>query len=177
MNASNLGLSSFAGSAACKSRKCLSGVDSWLVEGQGSVIERDTSRGKPHLHPSLVLASGRESGVLVVGRAAVAGHGPGIGRGSGAAGCVDTVAVARSVHDPGKLLIGLATAVDLGGDCAADLAVVRAQPALFGWWPPTRRCPAGHHRRLGRGEHSAGDPGRPRPDKNGGVGTSVTVGR
>jgi hypothetical protein len=38
----------------------------------------------------------------------------------------------RAVHDPGKVLLDLATAVALGGDCAADLALVRAQPALFG---------------------------------------------
>jgi hypothetical protein len=38
----------------------------------------------------------------------------------------------RAVHDPGKVVLDLATAVALGGDCAADLAVVRAQPALFG---------------------------------------------
>jgi hypothetical protein len=39
---------------------------------------------------------------------------------------------ARTVHDPGKVLIDLAIAVALGGDCAADLAVVRSQPQLFG---------------------------------------------
>lgn len=38
----------------------------------------------------------------------------------------------RAVHDPGKTLLDLAAAVALGGDCAADLAVVRAQPDLFG---------------------------------------------
>jgi hypothetical protein len=38
----------------------------------------------------------------------------------------------RSVHDPGKALLDLAVAVALGGDCLADLAVVRAQPELFG---------------------------------------------
>jgi len=38
----------------------------------------------------------------------------------------------RAVHDPGKVLVDLAIAVALGGDCAADLAVVRAQPDLFG---------------------------------------------
>jgi hypothetical protein len=38
----------------------------------------------------------------------------------------------RTVHDPGKVLVDLATAVALGGDCAADLAVVRSQPELFG---------------------------------------------
>ncbi|WP_053208315.1 IS1380 family transposase [Jiangella muralis] len=38
----------------------------------------------------------------------------------------------RVVHDPGKVLLDVATAVALGGDCLADLAVVRAQPELFG---------------------------------------------
>ena len=38
----------------------------------------------------------------------------------------------RKVHDPGKVLVDLATAVALGGDCAADVAVVRSQPDLFG---------------------------------------------
>ena len=32
---------------------------------------------------------------------------------------------------PAKVLLDLAIAVALGGDCAADIAVVRAQPALF----------------------------------------------
>jgi hypothetical protein len=38
----------------------------------------------------------------------------------------------RSVHDPGKVLLDLATTVALGGDCLADVAAVRAQPGLFG---------------------------------------------
>lgn len=38
----------------------------------------------------------------------------------------------RATHDPGKVLLDLATAVALGGDCLADLAVVRSQPDLFG---------------------------------------------
>jgi len=38
----------------------------------------------------------------------------------------------RAVHDPGKVLLDLAIALALGGDCAADIAVVRAQPSLFG---------------------------------------------
>jgi hypothetical protein len=35
-------------------------------------------------------------------------------------------------HDPGKIVCDVATAVALGGDCVADLAVVRAQPEIFG---------------------------------------------
>jgi hypothetical protein len=39
---------------------------------------------------------------------------------------------ARAAHDPSKVLLDVATAVALGGDCLADVAVVRAQPELFG---------------------------------------------
>jgi hypothetical protein len=39
---------------------------------------------------------------------------------------------ARTVHDPGKVLLDVAMAVALGGDCLADVAAVRAQPAVFG---------------------------------------------
>lgn len=38
----------------------------------------------------------------------------------------------RAVHDPGKVLLDVATAVALGGDCLADVAAVRSQPGLFG---------------------------------------------
>jgi hypothetical protein len=34
--------------------------------------------------------------------------------------------------DPGKVVLDLAVVIALGGDCLADLAVVRAQPELFG---------------------------------------------
>lgn len=39
---------------------------------------------------------------------------------------------ARSIHDPGKTVLDLAVAIALGGDCLADAALVRTQPALFG---------------------------------------------
>jgi hypothetical protein len=39
---------------------------------------------------------------------------------------------ARSVHDPGKAVLDLAVAIALGGDCLADVAVLRAQPEVFG---------------------------------------------
>lgn len=38
----------------------------------------------------------------------------------------------RAQHDPGKVLLDVATAVALGGDCLSDLAAVRSQPELFG---------------------------------------------
>jgi hypothetical protein len=36
----------------------------------------------------------------------------------------------RAVHDLGKIVADLAMAVALGGDCLADIAVLRAQPEL-----------------------------------------------
>jgi hypothetical protein len=35
-------------------------------------------------------------------------------------------------HDPGKILVDLAVAAAVGGDCLADIAVLRGQPQLFG---------------------------------------------
>ena len=39
---------------------------------------------------------------------------------------------ARAAHSPGKIVTDLAVALALGGDCLADVAVLRAQPELFG---------------------------------------------
>ena len=38
----------------------------------------------------------------------------------------------RAVHDPGKILADLVVMLALGGDCLADVAVLRAQPQLCG---------------------------------------------
>ncbi|MFD3701010.1 IS1380 family transposase [Streptomyces sp. NPDC058646] len=38
----------------------------------------------------------------------------------------------RAVHDPGKILLDVALAVALGGDCLADVEMLRAEPAVFG---------------------------------------------
>jgi hypothetical protein len=37
-----------------------------------------------------------------------------------------------AVHDPGKVLCDLAMTLALGGDCLADVALLRAEPAVFG---------------------------------------------
>jgi Transposase DDE domain group 1 len=37
-----------------------------------------------------------------------------------------------AIHDSCKIVLDLAVAVALGGDCAADIAVLRAQPGVFG---------------------------------------------
>lgn len=38
----------------------------------------------------------------------------------------------RAVHDPGKVLLDVALATALGGDCLADVAMLRAEPGVFG---------------------------------------------
>lgn len=36
------------------------------------------------------------------------------------------------MHDPGKILLDVALAVAPGGDCLADVVVLRAEPTVFG---------------------------------------------
>ncbi len=38
----------------------------------------------------------------------------------------------RAVHHPGKVLLDVALAVALGGDCLADVAMLRCEPAISG---------------------------------------------
>ena len=54
------------------------------------------------------------------------------GLGEGLAGALARWRAPRAVHDPGKILTDLAIALALGGDCLADVAVLRAQPELAG---------------------------------------------
>ena len=37
-----------------------------------------------------------------------------------------------AVHDPAKVLLDLALGLAVGGDCLADIAVLRAEPGVFG---------------------------------------------
>lgn len=37
-----------------------------------------------------------------------------------------------AIHDPGKIVLDLAVTLTIGGDCAADLALLRAEPSVFG---------------------------------------------
>lgn len=82
--------------------------------------------------PNLVLDPARESlisssGALLVNETVrVAGLDRGLSR------TLSRWRPARAAHDPGKVLLDVATAVALGGDCLADVAVVRSQPEVFG---------------------------------------------
>ena len=72
---------------------------------------------------SLISSSGAS---MLLRTAAVSGLAVGLSRALG------SWRPARAVHDPGKTVLDLAVAIALGGDCLADVAVLRAQPQLFG---------------------------------------------
>jgi hypothetical protein len=68
-----------------------------------------------------------QTGVLLLAEAArITGLGQGLEDGLG------QWRAPRAVHDPGKIVTDLAMTLALGGDCLADVAVVRAQPDLCG---------------------------------------------
>jgi hypothetical protein len=54
------------------------------------------------------------------------------GLGRGLSQALEPWRAPRAVHDPGKIVADLAAALALGGDCLADIAVLREQPALAG---------------------------------------------
>ena len=74
----------------------------------------------------------------------------------------------NAVHDPAKVVCDLAVTLALGGDCLADVALLRAEPGVYGrvasdptgqefeaWLdvtcpPPRRRLPQTHHMRRDR---------------------------
>jgi len=39
----------------------------------------------------------------------------------------------NAVHDPAKVVCDLAVTLALGGDCLADVALLRAEPGVYGW--------------------------------------------
>lgn len=82
--------------------------------------------------PMLVLDPARESLVSSSGGLLLRRTGEISGLGRALSAALSPWGSSRGVHDPGKVLLDVATAVALGGDCLADIAVVRAQPEVFG---------------------------------------------
>jgi hypothetical protein len=54
----------------------------------------------------------------------------GLGRGLSAA--MEQWQVPRAVHEPGRIVTDLAAPLVVGGDCLAEIAVLREQPELAG---------------------------------------------
>jgi hypothetical protein len=82
--------------------------------------------------PGVVLDGGRESLISSSGALLIRESIRVAGLRGGLSSALAGWAPARAVHDPGKVMLDVATAVALGGDCLADVAAVRAQPELFG---------------------------------------------
>jgi hypothetical protein len=80
----------------------------------------------------LVLDDGRESLVSSSGALLIRQTARLVGLDRGLSAALARWRADRAVHDPGKVLLDVATVVALGGDCLADVAAVRAQPELFG---------------------------------------------
>ena len=78
-----------------------------------------------------------------------------------------------AVHDPGKVITDLAVTLALGGDCLADIALLRAEPGVYG---PVASDPRGvAHDRPARPGCPAGA-GRDQPRAGGGTSPGVEAG-
>mgnify|MGYP000957250604 CR=1 FL=1 len=71
-------------------------------------------------------AVGQAGGVLLTSTVRAAGLGVGL------SAALAPWRPANATHDPAKVLLDLALTLALGGDTCSDLAVVRAEPAVFG---------------------------------------------
>ena len=71
-------------------------------------------------------AVGQAGGVLLTSTVRAAGLGVGL------SAALAPWRAANATHDPAKVLLDLALTLALGGDTCSDLAVVRAEPAVFG---------------------------------------------
>lgn len=102
-----------------------------LVEGPVSCTERSTFQVQQRIgsYPRVRIEGGgravvsQAGGVLLVETVRKAGLDTAI------SAALTPWRKARAVHDPGKILLDVALAVALGGDC---LAMLRCEPAVFG---------------------------------------------
>jgi hypothetical protein len=82
--------------------------------------------------PNLVLDPARESLISSSGALLLKETSRVTGLGRGLSQALSPWRPVRASHDPGKVLLDVALAVALGGDCLADVAAVRSQPQVFG---------------------------------------------
>lgn len=71
-------------------------------------------------------AVGQAGGVLLTQTMAVTGLGADLSK------ALSRWRKPLAVHDPAKVVCDLALTLALGGDCLADIAVLRAQPSVYG---------------------------------------------
>jgi hypothetical protein len=90
------------------------------------VKKRSRLYPRPTVSSGSVSAVGQAGGVLLTETVRAAGLD---------AGLITALGRCRrpgAVHDPAKVVLDLAVALALGGDCLADIAVLRAEPGLYG---------------------------------------------
>jgi hypothetical protein len=71
-------------------------------------------------------AAGQAGGVLLTDTIRISGLGAEL------SAALDRWRRPTAVHDPAKIILDLAVTLALGGDCLADIAVLRAEPGLYG---------------------------------------------
>jgi Transposase DDE domain group 1 len=71
-------------------------------------------------------AVGQAGGVLLTETIAAAGLGPAM------SAALSGWRKPLAVHDPAKVILDLAVTLALGGDCLADIALLRSEPGLYG---------------------------------------------
>jgi hypothetical protein len=86
------------------------------------------SRFYPHVRVDTagVPAIGQAGGVLLTDTAAVAGLDAGL------SSALSPWRKPLAIHDPGKVVLDLALTLAVGGDCLADIALLRAEPGVYG---------------------------------------------
>jgi len=82
--------------------------------------------------PNLVLDPARESLISSSGALLLKETSRVTGLGRGLCRALSPWRPVRASHDPGDVVLDVALAVALGGDCLADVAAVRSQPHVFG---------------------------------------------
>ena len=81
---------------------------------------------QPHHDTDSTRVVGQAGGMLLTRTALVSGLAAGLSR------ALSPWRKPLAFHDPGKILCDLAISLALGGDCLADAAVLRAEPAVYG---------------------------------------------
>lgn len=89
-------------------------------------MKRNGLYPRVHVDTADVSAVGQAGGVLLTEAAAVTGLGAELSR------ALAPWRKPLAVHDPAKVVLDLAVALALGGDCLADVALLRAEPGVYG---------------------------------------------
>lgn len=84
------------------------------------------------LRPWLPIVAGGESVISQAGGVLLAQTARGVGLDRGLSRALRRWRLPGAVHDPGKTVLDLALMLALGGDCMADVATLRSQPAAYG---------------------------------------------